>query len=88
VIPANARVDLQSNGTGRVEVDGVDVSKQVKALTLSASAGQQSELVLHFVLGGVAVSGEIDVVVDDETRWALVVLGWMPPEKPDHGETG
>jgi len=75
-----AEIDVNGSGRGIVRLDGHDVSMGVRGFTLSAAVGEVSRLDLELVLfEDSRLSGDVDVIVPDGTRDALITLGWTPP---------
>lgn len=77
-------VRVTSDGMrGAVEVDGVDLSGAVTNLHLSAGVDEFTELDLDLVLAVHQTEFEgqarVQVLMTDETRDALIHLGWTPP---------
>lgn len=72
-------VQLNTNGTGRVIVDGHDISGSVASVSLSAEPMKGTTATL--TLRGVCLSRmEPDrLELDHASRMALVALGWTPP---------
>ncbi len=84
-----ARADITLDGnTGTVIVDGCDLSRSVQGLTLRAGINQFPELELDLVVPTATVTGETEVRVfmTDETKKALVALGWSPPAGEEVGD--
>ncbi|MEV2277759.1 hypothetical protein AB0I72_19445 [Nocardiopsis sp. NPDC049922] len=68
-------------GRGKVELDGDDISNVVRAVTVAAEVGQLTEVTLGLKLRESAVvDTDAVITVPDETRDALIHLGWMPPD--------
>lgn len=70
-----------------VKVDGIDISDYVRSYTLSQKFGEIPVLTVELILpdpkGLVedpSVAADAQVVVGDETRAALIALGWLPPD--------
>nr|WP_024067041.1 hypothetical protein [Streptomyces sp. F2]AHC28120.1 hypothetical protein pFP3.18c [Streptomyces sp. F2] len=75
-----ARIRLDAQGMGTVEVDGHDISPAVRGLTLSAKAGHLPRLVLDLLVFTGEIDGEAQVHIPDDTAATLVALGWTPPD--------
>ncbi|PRY35369.1 hypothetical protein [Umezawaea tangerina] len=67
-----------SPGKGSVLVDGVDIGPAVTDLVLRADARNRA-LELQLVTHDVTVDGVTSVAIPQETRAALLTLGWTPP---------
>lgn len=65
-------------GTGEVIVDGQTIGG-VRDLDLNASAREIPRLTLDLLLAEVEIDGEMEVLVPESTREALIALGWTPP---------
>jgi hypothetical protein len=65
----------------RITIGDVEIPAQaLRGLTLSAGAGELPALLLEVALCDVTkVGGELEILIGDETRAALVALGWTPP---------
>lgn len=67
-------------GRGCLEVGGVDLSNSARAVDLHFKAGGLPEVtVVLSVLEG-EIEGEASVRLPEETRAALIALGWTPPQ--------
>lgn len=78
----SARITLEK-GRGTVEVGGVDVTRAVQGLVLSAEDGSMPVLTLDLRLVELSQleSNETVVHIPTATHEALVALGWTPPEE-------
>lgn len=76
---------LRISGTGlpggtAVELDGMDITSAIDALSLRLSVSEHPTGVLNVLLHKVDTEVENPrLVVPDETRDLLVRLGWTPP---------
>lgn len=75
----NAQIELTQTGAGRVVVNGVDLSRAARGITLEAEVGCRPVLHLELVLHDVSTVAETRILIPDETAAALVALGWTPP---------
>jgi hypothetical protein len=65
---------------GSIVINGVDISRAVRGMTISAEVGKTPTLVLTLVAHELNVGGQTAVQVDEETATTLRALGWSPPE--------
>jgi hypothetical protein len=66
---------------GSLVVDGRDLSNLARGFTLAfPDADHLPVLTVDLFLDEHEVAGEVTVAVPDETRAALVALGWTPPD--------
>jgi hypothetical protein len=74
-------IDLGPIGhRGRIELDGQDISKYVRSVTVTATAGEFTKASLDLSPVAVRVQGkEIQTVVSSELEEILEALGWTPP---------
>ena len=72
-------LDINEHGAGRLLLNGQDLSQAVSGVELVSRVGKAT--VLKLTLAAPQVSAEWNgvVAVDDETRAALLALGWSPP---------
>ncbi|HKX69886.1 MAG TPA: hypothetical protein VJM75_01605 [Acidimicrobiales bacterium] len=75
-----ARISLDAEGMGAVEVDGQDISRTVRGLTLSAEVNHLPRLILDLRLFTSEVEGQAQVHIPADTAATLVALGWTPPD--------
>lgn len=73
VLPGNP-----DGGTASIEVDGEQISGQVRTVTVMAGVGQQTEVALELPL--VEIEGAATVSMTAATRRLLLAYGWTPPE--------
>jgi len=78
------RITGGPHASASIEINGTDVSRAVRGLTLTMKVGRLPTVVLEVpVLQGLsAEAGEVDVRIPDETRELLLKLGWTAPEEP------
>lgn len=74
----DVRLDL-TPGSGRIEIDGVDIAKGVSSLQVEVDAGER-RVTLEFPLQHVTLDGDATVRLSEDTEAALVALGWTPPD--------
>jgi hypothetical protein len=74
-------VDLGPIGhNGKIELDGKDISKYVRSVTVTATAGEFTKASLELTPVAVRVRGnQIQAVVSPELEEILEALGWTPP---------
>lgn len=73
-------LNLTSHGTGRIEVDGVDMSSAVCGVELKSHVGSGTEVTLHLAsVNGLTGEFDASVGLPDKARDALIRLGWAPP---------
>lgn len=72
------KIELTDTSTGRLEVDGHDITNQTARFVLTAVPGKEPQLTIQLVHG---LHAELDarIVLATSTRAALVALGWTPP---------
>lgn len=75
-----ARISMDAQGMGTVEVDGNDISRTVRGLTLTTEAGHLPRLVLDLLVFTSEADGEAQVHIPADTAATLVALGWTPPD--------
>lgn len=74
-------LDKLCGGGSTVELDGLRVEAAVRALTLASRTGDMHTLTLEIPVYEVDVrAADVIAGVSDESRTALVALGWTPPE--------
>lgn len=73
---------LTSNGfRGRLEIDGVDLSDAVRAVTVRHEVDNLPTVTVELCLFTGDVNGSEAIAhLPDETRDALIALGWTPPQ--------
>lgn len=72
----------QSGVDQTVRLDDVDITHALRGVTLKVEAGSLPVAELDAVLFDVDTVAEGAIIhVPDETRAALVALGWTPPEE-------
>lgn len=74
-----AKLRLDAAGRGTVEIDGRELPG-VRGLTLTAEYGHTPTLELDLALYDVSTVAEARIVIPDQTREALLALGWTPPD--------
>ena len=77
-----AEIEVSGAGRGgRVVLDGADVSKGVRGLTIRAGLGQVTQVELDLSVFDVTEfeSDAVQILIPDHTRDALIALGWTPP---------
>lgn len=81
VTTLDARIGATS---ATVRVDGVDISHALTGLTITAGAGEGPtatlDLAIHEESGHHVTATDVRLRVPDDTRDALVALGWTPPD--------
>jgi hypothetical protein len=76
-----ARICLDADGRGTVQVDGHDLSHATRGLSLHATVDARPQLLLDLRVDASEINAEdIDIRVPAETAAALVTLGWTPPD--------
>lgn len=74
-----AKLHLTPGGFGsEIEVDGQRIP-HVRSVHLDAKVMELPSLTLDLLLHEVEIDGVMNVTVPDETRDALIALGWTPP---------
>lgn len=68
-------------GQTRVELDGMDVTRCLKALAFQIGVDQEPTAVLDIVLWDVSTDADNPrIVVSEDCHKVLTYLGWTPPE--------
>lgn len=67
---------------GTIEVDGNDISDAVTNATVELRTGHHPQVVLNLDLPHEIhmTLDDAEIVIPPETRYALMQLGWKPPE--------
>ena len=76
-------VEIQHEGlSGRVVVNGMDISSAVRGLRWESEVGSVPRMTLDLHLFDVTTVGspETEIVVPIATRDTLIALGWTPPD--------
>lgn len=76
------RIETDRFGRGRVLLDGQDLAVAVHSMSLHAKAGHSPLLQLELLVDVIESSTEatqVEVVMSDATRDALIAIGWTPP---------
>lgn len=77
------RVNLTNLGTGKVELNGKDVSSAVAGLTINANVGDATSVLLRLPAVAVSVDAEARIELPEYVEELLVAAGWTPPgDKP------
>lgn len=80
--PHTARIRLDADGRGTVEVDGQDLSHATRGLSLHASVDARPQLLLDLRIDTSEITAEdIDIHIPAASYSALVALGWTPPPR-------
>lgn len=82
------KLDLRANGTGLVELDGVDVSTAVAGLTVNANVGDMTSVLIRLPEVAVTMDGVARVKLAPQVRELLVAAGWTPPGPPRTDDLG
>jgi hypothetical protein len=72
-------VELQRDGRGSVKVGGVELNNEISELTVTAVPMRGTRVVVTLPHVELAAQGEI--ILSEETRRALTMLGWTSPEQ-------
>lgn len=76
-------IELNSGGSGRVAVDGVDVSALTTSLVVFADPKFGPKVVLELASPLLKLASDAAAVdIGSETRDFLAKLGWTPPAAP------
>jgi hypothetical protein len=75
-----AEIETGKAGTGRIALDGVDISKGVNGFSLDASVGELTRMHIRLPAVDFTFSGEVSVRLDPRVYDALVAMGWTPPK--------
>lgn len=75
-----AHIELNATGTdGKVELDGVDIAKDVRSFTLTAKAGEPTVLEMQKLAKESVFRGEVRLEFAPRLRAVLEAAGWRPP---------
>ena len=76
----NVSIEARGAVAAGVTIDGVDVSRMIRAVSARVAVGDLPRVQLDMVLGSVAHTLDgAAVSVDHDTAQLLVRLGWTPP---------
>lgn len=75
----DAKMTLRADGSGTINVDGVDITRAVRSITVESEPCRPPQLNLELTITEVEIDGGFHVVIPDRLREALVALGWTPP---------
>lgn len=76
----------ETGGFGRIELDGHDIAKNVRGVTVKLEAGEAPRVVLELSISEVEITtlgdsvSTFQVSMDEDTARVLQALGWLPPE--------
>ena len=74
------KVQISSDGvTGRLHLDGQDISQVLDGVDLKLRPGCLPEVTLGVIVHDLTTEVEAKVVIPQETHDLLVRLGWTPP---------
>jgi hypothetical protein len=65
-----------------LEVNGHDITKTVRSMTLTAEAGNFVTAEIDVVVFDAEINGEATIQLPEATHDALMKLGWTPPDQP------
>lgn len=77
-----------------VDLDGHDLSKGVRRLTIEVEAGNRPRVEMELTVHAIEVTeigvkdSHFEVSMPDEAREALITLGWTPPGARPRGISG
>jgi hypothetical protein len=76
------RFEIELHGpSGRILLDGQDVSHGVRGVTLNHTIGHMPELEIDVVaLDASTMEGEARIIIPEATAAVLKAIGWTPPE--------
>lgn len=78
---AEIKLEGPTATSGHIKLDGTDVSSGVRGFVLRSEVGELTRLELDvLVLDTQQFDGEVSVIIPDETREALIAIGWTPPD--------
>lgn len=77
-----SRIELTSDGVrARLVIDGHDLSRAATSCTIRTDTGCWPTAEVELMLPvSVTVEGAVQVYIPDDTRAALIALGWQAPE--------
>ena len=73
------RIDTQTGATTVVEVNGLDIASAVTGADIRLEAGRFPEVRLELAVVTSIYFNRVEISIPDETRQALIQLGWTPP---------
>ena len=74
------KVDLGASGTGKVLVDGQDVSNAIRGVTIRAAVGEMTTAELDVIApAGITFDGPARITITPEVRAIMLAAGWTPP---------
>ncbi len=76
-----AKIKLGPIGSGSIVFDGVDIANAVTAVRVHSEPGRWPEAEVRLLVA--ETEFEAVVGVDDNTRAALIKLGWTPPAESE-----
>lgn len=75
-------VDVDDQGRRTLTVDGHDLSRACTSVKLDMRPGVLTEVTIGLAVDDTRIFDLGEVQVPDETREALLALGWTPPGQP------
>jgi hypothetical protein len=77
-------IELDGSGRGRVVIGGQDISGALRGIVVRGGVGEAPRLELDLDVFDVTrlESAEMEILIPDDTRDALIALGWTPPQVP------
>lgn len=85
---ARLKLAIGPTGLGTVELDGEDISSNVRGVDLSCSVDEWTRATLHLSAVDVDADVEAEVVLPEPLRRALIAQGWTPPPEQDERDVG
>lgn len=76
------QIEHTTPGHARVLLDGHDISHAVRAMTWEFEVDHVPQLILDLPIHDITSldSEDTEILIPDDTREALIKLGWTPPE--------
>lgn len=80
--PRTAKIQLNADGSGTVEVDG-QLLRGVQSLRIDGELQCMPQVTLELQLYDVSTVAEAQILVPADTVETLVALGWTPPPEQE-----
>jgi hypothetical protein len=79
--PVKASISVDGSGLGSLILAGIDCSNAVRGFCITSVVGDVPKLEITLNMAEIDTSwGDVKVILPQETRAALIALGWTPPE--------
>lgn len=82
-------LEVDGAGMGTLTVDGHSLGNAVQATSIHSRAGHATRVELELLATDVSTQCEPEqILIPEETREALIALGWTPPQETEPGRCG